>query len=309
LEEIAVTKIDPNPTLFGDMASSARRGEADNQRDNWLRQMELAQLAEMGRGAMPPASPKAGAHSIHSMLQPGAAQPHPAARATAAPSEPEHSSATGAAREHSHADGAPSDEQESGTASAKDGSEPDDSSRPAAATLPQVSVLAAVPAGASLAAQANAITAAPSMRNSALPDVAGQRLQPQIAALTARAALPGTLPPRAAEAETQEAPADAHEAADSAQPDWQKRMLHLTGQGDDVAVWIRDQELTPAQSQLLLARVAADVAGMGLRLKGATINGKPALRDGVAEPDHPAAGSDDGAPLIPSTTEQQHVSR
>jgi hypothetical protein len=98
-------------------------------------------------------------------------------------------------------------------------------------------------------------------------------------AIAAVAPLRASLP--AAPAAKAPAPHDAPETGEA--PDWQKRVMHLTGDGDDVQLWIRDGELSPAQTQQLVARLAGDVAAMGLRLKEATVNGKPTLRAPAAE--------------------------
>jgi len=63
-------------------------------------------------------------------------------------------------------------------------------------------------------------------------------------------------------------------------PIWQKRLMHMTGEGEDVKLWIRDHQLDTAQSRNLVYRLAGDIAGMGMRLKDATINGKLAFRSG-----------------------------
>jgi hypothetical protein len=95
-----------------------------------------------------------------------------------------------------------------------------------------------------------------------------------VPALAAAAPLRANLP--AAPAAEAPAPDTLPDTGDA--PAWQKRVMHLTGDGDDVKLWIRDGELSPAQTQQLVARLAGDVAAMGLRLKEATVNGKPALR-------------------------------
>ncbi len=62
---------------------------------------------------------------------------------------------------------------------------------------------------------------------------------------------------------------------------WQKRLMHLTGEGDDIKLWIRDNKLSLVQSQNLVYRLASDIASMGMRLTDATINGKRAFRTGL----------------------------
>jgi hypothetical protein len=139
-----------------------------------------------------------------------------------------------------------------------------------------------------------------------LPPAAQPQAMGLAAALRAAQATPAE---SAASAEAVEPPAPGADGASEA-PDWQKRMMHLTGDGDDVQLWIRDGELSPAQSQQLVARLAADVAAMGLRLKEATVNGKPALRAAVRHADAIETDADeaDGAaipePITHPTTER-----
>jgi hypothetical protein len=335
LEEVTVTKIDPYIAAFDDPAAVARRADADadNRRDNWQRQMELAQIGQMAGGVTAPAVQPTGLHAHWAPLA-GAATASPAATSTgrdtshatqdaakdrAADDGP--ASARQGAGAHEDADGASRAlDEDDGAAAADAGTLP---GRLAPLTAGGAAPLAAAPppAMAQPAALSGAGSAAVALAAAALSGAGSAAVVPAAAAqapaplsgvppFASAAALHAVLPPPAsAQGEAPEPPAAGRPGADAAQPDWQKRMLHLTGQADDVAVWIRDQDLTPAQSQLLLARVAADVAGMGLRLKGATINGKPVLRAGVPEQDQRAGLGDDGPPLIHPTTEQQHVSR
>lgn len=69
-------------------------------------------------------------------------------------------------------------------------------------------------------------------------------------------------------------------------PTWQKRLMHVTSDGQDVAVWIRDSELGSAQSSTLVSRLAGEFADSGMRLKSATVNGKLEYRaDNADSPD------------------------
>jgi len=72
----------------------------------------------------------------------------------------------------------------------------------------------------------------------------------------------------------------AGEAADTQGAEWQKRMLHLTQDGRDVSVSIRDQTLSQSQSSHVVYRLIADVANTGLRLRNATVNGRQVMRLG-----------------------------
>ncbi|WP_164558036.1 hypothetical protein, partial [Massilia atriviolacea] len=120
--------------------------------------------------------------------------------------------------------------------------------------------------------------------------LAGDSAAPAVAPPAVRepVRLAAALAASSTEADAQEA-APARQGADSdaelgEKPAWEKRMMHLTGDGKDVDVWIRDGELDPAQSMSLIYRLAGDMASAGLRLKGATVNGKPALRPGDTVP-------------------------
>ncbi len=59
---------------------------------------------------------------------------------------------------------------------------------------------------------------------------------------------------------------------------WQKRMIHVAQDGQDVSLSIRDNTLLPNQSAQIVSRLAGDVAQSGLRLRSATINGKTVLK-------------------------------
>jgi hypothetical protein len=111
---------------------------------------------------------------------------------------------------------------------------------------------------------------------------------PMIQAAQSRALTLPTLQNAMADSEKQEtmvAPGETAQeeapAADSPlqeKPTWQKRLMHMTADGEDVKLWIRDTKLGTAQSQNLVYRLAGEIANMGLRLKDATVNGKLAFR-------------------------------
>ena len=67
--------------------------------------------------------------------------------------------------------------------------------------------------------------------------------------------------------------------------------MHVTGEGEDVKLWIRDSKLNAAQTQNLVYRLAGDIAGMGMRLKDATVNGKLAFRSEADDDAGKAAGT------------------
>lgn len=84
-------------------------------------------------------------------------------------------------------------------------------------------------------------------------------------------------------------------------PKWKPRLLHVTGQGDEVELWIRDTKLSQSQSAALIARIAADIGQFGLRLRGASLNGKPVAyvaRSDRGKPASPARRSTT-APTLP----------
>jgi hypothetical protein len=97
----------------------------------------------------------------------------------------------------------------------------------------------------------------------------------------------------------------ASESAFEEKPTWQKSLIHVTSEGQDASVWIRDSELGTAQSQTLVSRLSSDFASMGMRLKGATVNGKPVYRSAdTATSSSSAAKNDDGldTPDAPETS-------
>jgi len=168
----------------------------------------------------------------------------------------------------------------------------------AAAPLAAVADPALVAAGA-----APALSGAPAGTESA-----AQPATLPLAAVVQAASLPAA-PAAVSAADATEAPPHAAEPESGAMPDWKKRFMHFTGEGDAVHLWIRDGELSPAQSQQLVARMAADAAAMGMRLKEATVNGKPVLRQAAREA--AATGRTFAAtqPIIHPTTEKQDVPR
>ncbi|NHZ42589.1 hypothetical protein [Massilia aquatica] len=342
-----MTKISAFIPAPDDKSAATRQADAANQRESWLRQMELAQLAGMGKagGAQDRASAKAAA------APPATLRPMPQAERSV---EREEERARDAAPEKR-----PDDAGQQGS----------DNARPAAERVPEASpqatsaAPAAAPAAAAAAAQQTApaataqnasviahgpaahaprgpaILSAPATTNAPPPDApdsgmaltaaaaAGRGGALQLALESAAPALPAvaarepvrlsaTLAASTEEGDAQEA-TPAHQAADTDaelgdKPVWEKRLMHLTGKGKDVDVWIRDGELDPAQSMSLLYRLAGDMASAGLRLKGATVNGKALLRAGAALPastradfaqaldtDEPAA-HESAAPITPT---------
>ena len=319
-----MSRIDAYLAPPDELAAGTRRLDAANQRDNWLRQMELAQMAQMGATSGPSAPaplpaaqlPRAPMHApLRAAESHERATPHPAAdgmESDEATPAPDARPADGKAGQQAQSDDSPPAAANEAAmtaasqASAMAHAAPAAPSVPAApaadgraAASPTAIVAAALPAGVTGAALP---AAAPS---SLAEGVTTMQAAAQRAQMLLRAASAGA-PETADTPEAAEAPAAGGDTPAEA-PDWQKRMMHLTGDGDDVKLWIRDGELSPSQSQQLVARLAADVAAMGLRLKEATVNGKPALRaaDRAARPD---AETNDGAvhpePITHPTTER-----
>ena len=90
--------------------------------------------------------------------------------------------------------------------------------------------------------------------------------------------------------------------------------MHVTSDGENVDVWIRDSELSPLQSQNVVGRLASEFADSGMRLNSATVNGKleyrpddeiPPLADRVtADARDPGTGADHS---IVTTTREDHA--
>ena len=56
-----------------------------------------------------------------------------------------------------------------------------------------------------------------------------------------------------------------------------RRRIHVHAEGSEASVWLRDADLDPARSQGLLARIAAQIALAGRRLKSFSVNGRVIL--------------------------------
>lgn len=318
-----MSRIDAYLPPQDELSAGTRRQDAANQRDNWLRQMELAQMAQMGASPGPSAPaaltparlPRAPLHApLHAAESRARTAPHRAAE------DAEGDEAVSPAGAQPAAGRAPQHAEEDDTQPAGGAEAAMTPGAQAAAAMPSAPVAPAASERDAAGLPAMAAAALPAtVPGAALP--VGARSSLAEGFTTVQAAPPGAapalrahmFPPAAAgAAETAETPeaGDASAAgADAAgeAPDWQKRMMHLTGDGDEVKLWIRDGELSPSQSQQLVARLAADVAGMGLRLKEATVNGKPALRaaDRNSRPDAETKdGSDHPEPITHPTMER-----
>jgi len=234
-------------------ALSVRPSETANQRDSWLRQMELAQVADMNR---------AGKHAASAMpVRPTAQRPQPVQAPAPRPAPP---TAGPAALVPGHGN------HKSPACQA--------ARAPAAgAARRSTAALANPPAAAQLAASGASNTAALHADEAATTAAAAVLSRQLRARMTA-----GAMEQDAAPGDTgSEAPVHGETAANEA-PVWEERKIHFTGQGEEVDVWIRDSALTEPAGTQVVAQLAQEIAGMGLRMKNVTINGKLVAADGKA---------------------------
>jgi len=59
---------------------------------------------------------------------------------------------------------------------------------------------------------------------------------------------------------------------------WQERLMHMTSDGDNVKLWIRDHKINQNQLHNLTHRLAGDIASAGMRLNTVTVNGRLIFR-------------------------------
>lgn len=59
---------------------------------------------------------------------------------------------------------------------------------------------------------------------------------------------------------------------------WQERLMHMTSDGDNVKLWIRDHKINQSQLHNLTYRLAGDIASAGMRLNTVTVNGRLTFR-------------------------------
>jgi len=307
-----------------ELTQLTRTRDAENQRNSWLREMELAQLSEMGKldtagawsaGAEPSGSSAWQSTTLASFAAVGdrsaqadtpateAAQQAPAANRHDAESNAAASDGTTAESGANHA------AARSNAIAAQDTSNPEavetnlSGGRPAAtaSSLPGTAALA----GVTPQAAAVKLDAMPALLQTAQPRA--------VSALPSMLHASGQRDAAATQEQTQaDEPAGADPSLDD-KPSWEKRLMHVTGEGQDVDVWIRDSTLGANQSLSLAYRLAGDIAGMGLRLRGATVNGKPLYRAAGAGPsqpqNHTPTGQDTGIGTRHSTianTEEDH---
>ena len=326
-----MSKITAYTAAFDDKSAPARQADAANQRESWLRQMELAQLNGMTSSAgKPRAAPAA------MQPPPSALRPMPQARQGAA-----HDSAESARQERRDApqddSGAPPDlhapavqattqaaaqaAMQAPPAQAVSAAPPEVAATAGAATAPQLisgpqnapAAVAGALARGPLAAATPAASATlmPAMATAAPGAIVGagagqavlrSLVRPGLTMPAGEGAAPN-LESAPEPAAPEAAPLPEHQQPLAEKPVWQKRMMHLTGSGQEVDVWIRDSALDAQQSAGLVARLAGDMAGAGLRLKGVTVNGKAAAHSD-AQPAPPSFWA--GADVPPETPQEAY---
>lgn len=264
-----MTRITAHLPAFDDAARARRQTDLANQKDNWLRQMEMAQLNDMNKPGAKDARDDAPADAWREPAA-AAAQEKATAAASTAQAAP-------------HATRAPVNGQ-------------------FAALAPGLAAPLRPGQSPALVPVFTATLARPAGIDAAHPGASQPTQRPGMVGLPAGATeLASDAPLDAADAAPHAGADD--EARLQQQRQFQKRMMHLTGSGQEVKLWIRDSALGQAQSMELVYRMAGDMAGMGLRLAGATINGKPALRENASAP---FADSLDAEPHSPITTQEKH---
>lgn len=296
-----MTKISGLPPGFDDAARARGQADVANQHDSWLRQMELAQMSDMNRTGVRQghAAPGARPATPRAPVAPVAQAAQAAQAVRAEPKAPQRSAERQQQATQERDPRTPAAMRTDAAMPQQAGNVSIAPAQPVPGSVP--TIVAAMPASvaASIAARATATEGG--------SPAAGEH-QPVRAGLAA--ILPGAMTPpdsarlETAEGETAPQAASEHESMPDAPREFQKRMMHLTGSGQDVKLWIRDSALGQAQSLELVYRMAGDMATMGLRLKGATINGKPAL---PADHPEPHADSIDAAPpTLISKLENNH---
>lgn len=279
-----MTKITAHLPGLDEKSQLARQTDAANQRDSWLRQMELAQLSGMGKmDGVQPSSAKtsltAPSASWSAILQPHATNPTENRSHVPAHTLAQTGHAVVQAGDQSAAPGS-AQPRDSAVTRIHDAMQTSVEPNGEPGRAPIRAPIGDAATSAVMSARAGAAQALPAQRNSEAP--AGQATPSRVQPLPV---LPIAM---TADSELQDAKVTDGEAtqeetstADSSLEEkstWQKRMMHMTGEGEDVKLWIRDNELDATQSQDLVVRLASDIAGMGMRLKDATVNGKLAFR-------------------------------
>lgn len=224
----------------GERTAAQNPSETANQRDSWLRQMEFAQVTDMnqaGTHAAAAAIARPAPQRLQSVLPP-AARP--------APQTPD-----GSAQPVCHDVAQQLNSVRVNASNSATGKN---------STLPEVP------------AQMSASAAAASSASAAQP--VEEAIATTVAALTRQLWLAFGSAARTQPAGASEEAPELGETAAGEAPQWEERKIHFSGQGQDVDVWIRDSALTASAGTPLLAQLAQEMAGMGLRMKNVTINGK-----------------------------------
>jgi len=300
-----MTKIGATPHVPDEGAQLIRQTDVATQRDSWLRQMELAQLSDMNRAGTPyerevlahkPAAQHkqeqsresgrltTGGHETNSRPGdiPGKGKLRPllpkAEQAVAASAPANNNASTSPVADSGkpmqefsttngqHASHAAGDISVGIVASFKPFARP---------ALPAAQGGAMVDA----AAMALATRSSPIQAHMASEPVQVALPRPQAMPVSGAAAVTNGMPEAGAEhAETAQAEPASADAQLQEKPEWQDRMMHMTGDDQNVNVWIRDQALDGSQTSALIYRLASDMASVGMRLNGATINGRSVYR-------------------------------
>lgn len=258
---------------FDDRSQLERQVDAANQRNNWLRQMELAQWAEMNKN-----------NELHEAggKRDGSRQ---GALRVSTPDESQCSSilaTTGNSPDATtHTQKTSSDMTENGDLTEVSATMHDTPISSVGWTARDMAVLLSAGKCPETRTPTEAVTAMVAAHTDGIQTRTSQQsidVSVMQSALLSPLSLPGKLAStkdgNLRDAKSGETASLPTEAQQSEAPTWQKRLLHVTGDGQDVAVWIRDSELDLTESSTLVSRLAGEFSDSGLRLKRVTVNGK-----------------------------------
>lgn len=277
-----MTKISSYLQGFDDKSLLERQVDATNQRNSWLRQMELAQWSEMNQSNETHESGGALDDTRQGKFQARTRHESDHASSTLATTRKDADAAT---HVQAQSTGANESDSRQGTGAPAHGVP----SSTGGWTARDLSIL--LSAGKCPETRAPAGTTTGLVEISAWREDGAQLLvrPPTLDAPVVQGALPRPLPlpsrhentkggnpreARSSQDESMQRESSPTETQLAEMPTWQKRLMHVTSDGRDVAVWIRDSELGSAQSSTLVCRLAGEFADSGLRLKSATVNGK-----------------------------------
>ncbi len=277
-----MTKISSYFQGFDDRSQLERQVDATNQRNSWLRQMELAQWSEMNQINELNESGTGLGNTRQGTFQARTVDENHHSSSMLATSTKDADAAT-------HVQAQSTGVEESDSRHGTEALVHDVPSSTGGWTARDLSVL--LSAGKCPETRASAGTSTGLVEMSAGREVGAQFQvrQQTLDAPIVQGALPRPLPlpslhestkggnPReakSAQEESTQRESSTTETQQAEMPTWQKRLIHVTSDGREVAVWIRDSELGAAQSSTLVCRLASEFADSGLRLKSATVNGK-----------------------------------